>query len=518
MGRPASVEHSAAYIQAALDASILLAPYDIKATAEDNKLVLTGTVPNKILAIMAGDIVRECNENCVVVNNIVINPEVNGKTAGERSLSNILLDVEVSFAVRTAINDNNIIIVGLEVKTVNAVVELSGRVPVGSEKDRLLSVVERAKGVEKVRDNVVVDKTVLAELGITLDDVYKNARSFRGEYRRSSWLPRIRIDLPEAEIEFTIEEDHKRHKVEATIGYDFVSRDVESYFRYIMKGRLFFHHVSAYDKMAFNPRFNKKAKWERRSGAGLMTEIIWSRYFRTYHGFNADWLSFSDRISSSNHYFSLAFHFGQGGYQRSKLLLGEVQSSGRIYFRGDLPRNALDRHYIILGSHGVKWFDGDYEYLRTETELEYEYEVFGDHRILLRGFIGFSDGIDEPPDYFLYTLGSRESLRGRKGGKLQKALAVGTMDYFWPLTGEFDARMGRLTWNRFWLMGYLGSAQTGDDLQILKHASGFVGDAGFGIGARVKWKDHPFNVTAFVARQWTGVTSPVFYGSVHTAY
>jgi hypothetical protein len=63
----------------------------------------------------------------------------------------------------------------------------------------------------------------------------------------------------------------------------------------------------------------------------------------------------------------------------------------------------------------------------------------------------------------------------------------------------------------------MGSAQTGEDLQILREPSKFIGDAGLGIGARIKYKDHPFNVSMFVARQWTGTTNPVFYGSIHTA-
>jgi hypothetical protein len=204
----------------------------------------------------------------------------------------------------------------------------------------------------------------------------------------------------------------------------------------------------------------------------------------------------------TNTYVKLGYQFGTPSDERSNAVVGEARDRIFNLFTAYREVGPRGRGVSVAATWGFDFLGGDYRYVKTELEALQAVALPRRHRLVFRlhgGYFPYKKRLREEfdpdlgtpfsvPRYELFRLNGRQELKGYRGTERGPNEAYFTTEYVLPVFTEVPRKFLGLDWNSFYLIGYTGAGNVGNETSVFTRLSDYKVDIGVGFESALSFR------------------------------
>jgi hypothetical protein len=312
-------------------------------------------------------------------------------------------------------------------------------------------------------------------------------------------IPDVNVYLPEGRADIRLLKPIRNSLFETQINYNFVSGDISAFLRYKYYGRRATSTFTFFDTIEFEELEQFSNDFSRTRGALYLQRLPINYYNRLYGLLEFDRLTFSRPVdhpdaNRTNIYTKFGYQFGTPSDERSNAVVGEARDRVFDLFTAYREVGPRGRGVSVAATWGFDFLGGDYRYIKTEMEALQAIALPRRHRLVLRvhgGYFPYKKRVLEEfdpelgtpfsiPRYELFRLNGRQELKGYRGTERGPNVAYLTTEYAVPVFTEVPRRFLGIDWTSFYVIGYSGAGNVGNETSVFTSLSDYKVDVGVG--------------------------------------
>ncbi|MCA1580175.1 MAG: hypothetical protein LC796_02040 [Acidobacteria bacterium] len=334
----------------------------------------------------------------------------------------------------------------------------------------------------------------------------------------SGLLPRFNLYLPDGRADIRLLKPIRNSLFEMQVAYNFVSGDISAFLRYKYYGRTGTSTFSFFDTIEFSDLSRFSNEFTRTRGGLYLLRVPLDFYNRLYGLAEFDRLTFSNPLeepdaNKTNLYLKTGYQYGTPSDERSNAIVGEARDRVFNLFTALREIGPHGRGFSVAATWSVDLLGADYTYVKTEFEAIQAIPT-GRNRLVLRlhgGYFpyrkrvreNFDPAVSTPfsiPRYELFSLDSRNALRGYRGRERGTSEAHLTAEYAVPFFRDARKNVAGLDWESLYAVGYAGTGNVGDGTSVYGAFRDYRVDLGAGIESSLSYRRTRVFVSALAAR------------------
>lgn len=339
------------------------------------------------------------------------------------------------------------------------------------------------------------------------------------EPEKSGIFPDVNVYLPEGRADIRLLKPIRNSLFENQINYNFVSGDISAFLRYKYYGRRATSTFTFFDSIEFEELEQFSNDFSRTRGALYLQRRPLNYYNRLYGLLEFDRLTFSRPVdhpdaNRTNTYVKFGYQFGTPSDERSNAVVGEARDRIFNLFTAYREVGPRGRGLSVAATWGFDFLGGDYRYVKAEMEGLQAIALPRRHRLVLRlhgGYFPYKKRVREEfdaelgtpfsvPRYELFRLNGRQELKGYRGTERGPNEAYLTGEYVLPVFTEEPRRFLGLDWNSFYVIGYTGAGNVGNEKSVYTRISDYKVDVGVGFESAISFRRYRALLGALVAK------------------
>jgi hypothetical protein len=327
------------------------------------------------------------------------------------------------------------------------------------------------------------------------------------EPEKTGIFPDVNVYLPEGRADIRLLKPIRNSLFENQINYNFVSGDISAFLRYKYYGRRATSTLTFFDSIEFEELDQLSNDFSRTRGALYLQRRPINYYNRLYGLFELDRLTFSRPVdhpdaNRTNIYVKFGYQFGTPSDERSNAVVGEARDRIFNLFTAYREVGPRGRGVSVAATGGFDFLGGDYRYIKTEIEALQAIALPRRHRLVLRlhgGYFPYKKRVRDEfdpelgtpfsvPRYELFRLNGRQELKGYRGTERGPNEAYLTAEYVLPVFTENPRRFLGLDWTSFYVIGYSGAGNVGNETSVYTRLSDYKVDVGVGFESALSFR------------------------------
>ncbi len=327
------------------------------------------------------------------------------------------------------------------------------------------------------------------------------------------------VYLPEGRFDFRLLKPIRNSLFENQVNYNFVSGDISAFLRYKYYGRSATSTFTFFDSIEFEELEQFSNEFSRTRGALYLQRRPINYYNRFFALLEFDRLTFSRPVdhpdaNRTNVYVKFGYQLGTPSDERSNAVVGEARDRYFNLFTAYREVGPHGRGLSVAATYGFDFAGGDYRYVKTEMEALQAISLPRRNRLVLRvhgGYFPYKKTVLEEfdpllgtpfsvPRYELFRLNGRNELKAYRGTERGPYETHLTAEHVLPVFTAEPRRFLGLDWNSFYLIGYAGTGNVGNDTSIYTALRDYKVDIGIGFEAAISWRRYRAFLGALAAK------------------
>lgn len=320
---------------------------------------------------------------------------------------------------------------------------------------------------------------------------------------------------------------------ETQINYKFADGDISTFLRYKYYSRSFTYRIGLFDAIEF-PEIGggPSGDFERVRGGLFLLGVPRDYNHRYFWLLQDDRLTFGDSNDPDNRknnlYTKLGFQYGTQFDERMNAIVGETRGRITPVLTAFRELGTQKGGLAAALTQSAEFSHGAYTYTKFETEALRRFDVSETTFLVSRGHVGIflnrpeidpaplprdrdGDGDIDPvptfelysvPQYELFRVGGREALRsiGENDNSIGTHELHLTNEYFVPVFRNRNYRLGPLSFNNLYAIGYTGAGTVGFDYNQITRTRDYIFDAGLGTEMSITVRDFDVLLSVIYAK------------------